>query len=63
MQLKSEAAVRVAATPRRRLQPPNQMVCLVYRATRASRPLSATGRRSYAPRQLHRYGRGEDMAH
>jgi hypothetical protein len=65
MQLKSEAALRVAATPpsprvpatpRRQSRPTNQTVCEVYHATRASRPPSATGRRSYALRQLHRSG-------
>jgi hypothetical protein len=45
--VESEVAERVAATPRRRSQPPNQTVRLVFRATRASRPRSATRRRSY----------------
>jgi hypothetical protein len=46
----------VLATPRRQDQRPNQMVRLLVRAARASRPRSATGRRSHALRQVHRFG-------
>jgi hypothetical protein len=75
MQLKSEPAVRVAATPpsQRVLATPrrwdrrtDQTVRRFYRAPRASRPLSATGRRSYHLRQLHgsglTYERETDLA-
>jgi hypothetical protein len=65
MQLKGEdvvlvaatpASQRVQATPRRQGQRTNQTGRRFFRATRASRPRSATGRRSYPQPQRHGSG-------